>query len=651
MKKWNQRVSDILNTFGLTTKVKENTMTNEDWSKFNTEYQQKYGISFSDDREANEDAEPETPLLSAEQQQEIASVLNVSTDKAPKTAPEATTALTAQVKEQQAVITQLSDTPESEKPTTQQPTMKKLLGQGHTPTHLFGIEDTKFARSNWWCDLTASRKEITESELDENQVRSFKSAFREQAQSLASRFEELNDNNLIGALDYKAMAAGNSVIDYSQLDGTAGEYITRRNDAVIAYLRTLPTVGHLFPVISNVQNKELAPTVHFGELSQGYRKGRIFKGSTAFAAEIYKVEDCMFKYEFADLIKLEKKYIGYLNTEGSSIIKWTFIEWLMISFIEILHSEEQRRRIIGVRVPQQSVVANPAVFAADGILRAIERAEEEFKVLPFEEFGVYTSATMVDTFEAFWDEISQVIPSMTGMKFYANLKHRNWYVKGFREKYGKDNDFTGVKEGLQDLSPEQIQWVPNMERNDYKFWITMHGNVNNLQHLPSDMMNFKFTQEFESVLVNSRWKGGAVVLTPGVKYKDKAELEASGRENQYIFTNYPASELAADAATINGKLNTLFVTAANTAAKKITNIENASIDRVYKIVCGSTTNATGIDKSGKFAKIASAWTPTKVGAWIKVYAELEDYSVELDGETCTATRPTGNFLELERFNG
>ena len=40
---------------------------------------------------------------------------------------------------------------------------------------------------------------------------------------------------------------------------------------------------------------------------------------------------------------------------------------------------------------------------------------------------------------------------------------------------------------------------------------------------------------------------------------------------------------------------------------------------IYHIECGSTTNATTIAKSGKFAGISKAWQPTAVGQWIDLY--------------------------------
>ena len=141
---------------------------------------------------------------------------------------------------------------------------------------------------------------------------------------------------------------------------------------------------------------------------------------------------------------------------------------------------------------------------------------------------------------------------------------------------------------------------------------------------------------------------GSVVQKAGVQYKTVDELTASGRKNQWLFTNFPVTELAPDATTVDGSLNTEYKTGANTAAAALTDITKASEEVVYKIVCGSMTNATKITKAGKFAKITADFIPAAVGDYIKVYAELEDYDVTVEGSTYKATRPTGNFLELER---
>lgn len=108
------------------------------------------------------------------------------------------------------------------------------------------------------------------------------------------------------------------------------------------------------------------------------------------------------------------------------------------------------------------------------------------------------------------------------------------------------------------------------------------------------------------------------------------------------------TEIAVDATEVDGNQNTQFITGKNTKATAITAINDAPADRVIKIICGDTTNATTIAKSGKFSKISAAWLPTAVGDYIKLYAELQVVTKTIGGKQIKVTEPTGNWLELER---
>lgn len=657
LKKWQKRLKPLIERLGFKDKVKQGKLSADEQKQLYAEYEKEYGVSFTADREANEDAEPEpapVPELSADDQQQLAAMFG---DEAPKTVP----AMTQKIVEQQQTIQTLEQQSEPATPVatvvlggnqgSPSPSVNVLamtLGHvAHTPSYLFGIEDPMMSRGNWYVDLTINKTPVV-SKLTPPQKESFMEAFNSFSQQLVVRSAELSEKNMVGLLNYQKLISGESSIDYSDLFGKAGEYIVRRTDIILAYMRSLPSVSHIFPMRSNVQNKEIAPGANFGELSQGYREGKIFKGNVRFTAEIYHVVDVMFKFLFRDLIKLEKQYIGYLNKEGSDVIKWTFIEWIMVHFGEILKNEQNRRRVVGVRTPQQYVVANPAMLAADGIYQAVDIIEEELKVYPNPDFPLYTESTIVTYFESFWDFHTMILDSLVGFKLYANAKHKAWYTRGFRERYGRDTDFSGVTPDTISDVDANIIWVPNLPANNYKLILTTPGNLENLEDKPNEMFAFYFERDWESIGVMSRWKEGAGAQQAGIQYKTLAELKASGYINQWIFTNYPVSKLEADVTTINAQLNSYFETGVNTAATVITDIENLPAERVCKIICGDITNPSQINQTGKFAKISANWVPTAVGDYIWLYNELEDYQEMIDGENVTMTRVTGNFLELRR---
>ena len=666
-KRVKERIVAIFAVMGFTTKEQRDAMNNEDWNKFLAEYKAKYGIDFQEDLETPEEGTEgnasEDANLSVETQNQILAALqdvaSATGEQAPQEAPttiaSATASFVAAMNAATQTINTLASQPEPDRPLTVVPgaTMNAqtfAIVCGHTPhteTHLFGIENDYFKRGNWWNELVALGK--GKEDYRDDDVTSFRAAFNNYAKDFKKRCIELASSNQIGLLDYNKMIKGESYLDYSNMNAKLGEYIVRRMDTIIAYLRTLKSVAGIFPVVSNVQNKMTAPTAFFDELSQSYISGRHFKGAVNFDGEIYHVDDMMFKFFFDDPKQLEKQYIGYMNREGSNPMKWTLFEWCIVHFGTLLFNEQQRRRVVGVKVPRQGEFPQPAMLGADGALRAIQRAEEQFKVLPFkEELGIYDRTTIVDYVEEFYELVMGILPNMEGFRVYANEKHKPWYVKAFRAKYGKDTDFSGVKDNIADLSPESIIWVPNMSMNDYKMWITKPGNVENYEDKPNEMYALYFQQDLEQLILASWWKEGSGVLAPGVQFVSLVDLEASERRMQWLFTNYPVVDLEADTSVVDGSLGYEIETKANTAATAITDIANASTERVYKIICGDLTNKTTIAKTGKFAKISNAWTPTAVGDYIKVYAELEEQTKTVGGVQKKVVVPTGNFLELER---
>ena len=666
-----KRITAIFAALGLTTRESRAKMTETDWSNFNASYLEKYGISFEDDlakpeeEATTEGAQPET-TISPELQTQVLAALNEAAEatgdpareQSPTTIGDATNELTNALNTLASGFRQLTQNPEPDKPleVVRADTTRRLSPEiqaivlGNAPStskHLFGINHPHFARGNWWNELTVTGAERQSRYRNEDKL-SFRAAYNQYVDDFVEHFNERTETRQIGLLDYNAIIRGESYVDYSRMNTKLGEYIVRRMDAIIAYLRTLEGVGGIFPVVSNVQNKMTAPTAFFEELSQSYKAGRIFKGAVNFDGEMYHVDDIMFKFIFDDPKQLEKEYIGYLNREGSNPMKWTLFEWCIVHFGTLLFNEQQTRRVVGVAVPRQGDFPQPANFAADGILRAIQRTEEELKVLPFFDFKHYDRSTILTYFETFYEEVQSLLPNMNGLRLYANKKHQTWYLKAYRAKYALDNDFTGTKQNLLDLSPENIIWVPNMSMVDFKIWITAHGNVENYEDKPNEMYALYYQQDIEQLMMISWWKEGSGVLAPGVQFRTLADLKASGRQMQWLFTNYPVVVLDPDATTIDGSLGYEIQTVANTAATAIIDIENASVNRVYKIICGDPTNATQIAKAGNFSEIESAWVPTAEGDYIKVYAELQTTTITIGGKPKVTVVPTGKFLELER---
>lgn len=650
----------VLQTLGLTDKAKNNEMTDEDWVSFGTAFEKEFGVTVQAASEESKDTSSTTAPLTDDLKNKIQGSVTKAFEDAGIEAPTidmsslgtAFNGILGAMQSMAKNIETLGAKAEQSQPVAvigasmDASIYARVLGHApHSTTHLFGVEEDYFKRGNWWNDIVATGK--GKEQYRDDDATEFRAAFNNFAKDFATRCAELAKSNQVGLLDYNKMVKGESYIDYTQMTSKLGEFTVRRFDLIIAYFRSLPSVGDIFPVVPGIQNEKTAPTALFGELSQSFLSGHNYKGDIQFDGEKYHVDDCMMKFAFLSPKELEKTFIGWQNREGSNPMKWHFFEWCIVYFGKTLFNEQQRRRVVGVCTPRQGEYPQPAMLAADGVLRAIQRVEEENKVLPFKDLKIYDETTILDYIRSFWAKVSDILPNMEGMKVYANQKHQLWYVDAYNEKYGKNTDFSGVKNDIRYYSPQDIVWVPNMDKNDYKMWITVPGNVENYELEPLEMFKFYFQQDLEILIIASWWKEGSGILAPGIPFATEKDLEDSERIHQFLFTNYPVTELAPDATKLDGKLNREYLTGKNTGDTEITDIEKPSIEKVYKIICGDMTNPSTIKKAGKF-KIESNFVPKAVGDYLKVYAETEEKTKVVNKKTIKYVAPTGNFLELER---
>ncbi len=487
-----------------------------------------------------------------------------------------------------------------------------------TATHLFGIEHEMFSLDKVWNKITAKGSRLTESYNAKKVMKALEDAVCDYGQNVAIRMSQLHS---MGMLNVVALTTEGS-IDYSGLsDAKLGDqYVVRRMDALIAQIMMLPNLTDIFPMRSNIQDKELLTNAFFGEFSQSFQAGEISKGSMELYPEAAQVHDVMFKYLFESFKWIEKTYLGYLNTSGSDPVKWNLIEWMILQIAKALKKEQNTRLILGHRIePVQGKNAS-YLFAANGLVHTLFNYVSENKLLPFNDavYNNYTKANIGDAMEAFVEDVANVYPlEVKDLCLHINAKHKAWYKAWYRAKYGRDLDFTGPQLTLEEHEVP-IKFIPNMG-NLKLMLLAQPGNFQTLEDKPGEMFKVTFEQHLEGVWSWGNWKEGISATFVGKPFKNRAALVANNFANQVVFMNYPVTVIAADATTVDGRNGFLFRTGENTQATAITDITNAKAGVVYRIECGSKTNATTIAKAGKFADLTEAWEPQSVGDWIKVY--------------------------------
>lgn len=639
----------ILERLGLKQKFEDKSLTQEEFNTLVAEYQKEYQTTIEQDLQAEQAVLEQTKL-----QETLNTIHGVIASVAPEVVESEENAggenhgatmegVIASINNLGQELKKMAKSPAedvAEQTVTVSPV--SINGFGNTPEYLFGIEHPMFDMKKRWNQIAAAPRNYPSMVAADEEVdgRAFNQELRAYGRSLQQRMSYLVENKLIG--DLKALATGEFSNNYSGLASAnlGDQFIIRRQDALIARILAKRDLTQYFPVVYGIQDRAVLINAFFGEVSQGYQPGEVYKGGMEIEPNVGYVDDAMIKIKWGPMKEIERMYIGYLNREGSDPIKWTMIEFQLLNSLLTAQIEQNKRRMRGIYVKPETGVAGSYLNAGTGIMYTLLRYVHENKLKTFDDvsYNSYTNATFLAAVQAFVSAIKSKITEdmdIDNHVLYLNKNHQDWWIKNIRSTYHVDTDFTGTSQWLNRVPDTDVNiiWLPYMGQSTLMF-MAEPGNIQFLEYVPGEMLSVKMEQQMEMVRAWSTWKEGCGAPFTGRVFATKALMDANDYKFQQIFLNKPAKLLAAGATTIDGTAGRWFITAANESATALTGITNAKAGVAYCIECGSTTNKTTIAKSGNFTGITAAYTPTAVGDYIMVILNSD-----------------GKFSELERCVG
>ena len=643
-----EKLTAVLELLHLKQKFEEESLTKNEFNSIVAEYQKKYQTTLNDDLSAEQESQK-----GAEQEAEMQTMLNTIQAVIAKINPAAETPEETEQPKQDATIASILESLNgiredfkalAAKPATDVPQQTvnasplSINGFGNTSQYLFGIEHPMFSMKDRWNQIAANpRAAAAMPEVDEqvDGVAFYKAAC-DYAKSLKARYQYLQQNKM---LDAPALAVGKYATNYEGVDkaGVGDQFVVLRQDAIIARVLQLRDVTQFFPVAYGYQDRGLVFNAFFDEVSQAYQPGEVFKGGMKIENHMGYVDDAMIKMEWGPMKELERKYIGYLNKEGSDPIKWTMIEYQLLNTLTTAQVEQNKRRIRGIYVKPEQGVAGSSRNAGTGVIYTLLRYVHQYDIKPHtdETYRSYTPATFLSAVQEFIADVQASISEDMDLDqhfVYLNKNHQAWWIKNVRAAYGKDHDFTGPMGALNVVPDSTIRiiWLPYLGQLPFMM-LHQPGNIQFLEFVPGEMLSMKMQEQMEQVRAWSTWKEGCSASFTGRRFNTKAEMDANNYEWQQIFINLFAATITDK---VDGNNGFWQITGATTTQETYTDIANAKVGVAYCIEAGDATKLPKIAKSGKFANISAAFTATAVGDYIMVILGND-----------------GNFRELERCVG
>ena len=654
-----EKLMTVLETLGFKQKFEDKTLSQEEFNQIVNSYKEKFKTTLQDDMASEQAAQAQANLQ--QQLNTIQAALDQSKKKCKGqnddeedddnkgkdgdngTCQENATmqSILASIQGIDTKIAELAAKPAVDTPiATVAGKPISINGFGNTAEYLFGVEHELFSMKKRWNQIAANPGMYAAMTApdEESEGRAFRQAARSYAHSLASRYAYLQQNHM---LDIKLLESGEYSTNFANLDnaGLGDQFVIRRQDALIARVLKKRLLTDFFPVRYGIQDRDILFNAFFDEVSQAYQAGEVYKGGMKLENEMGYVDDAMVKLKFGPMKELERIYIGYLNREGSDPIKWSMIEYCLLNQLEQMQVEQNKRRMRGIYVKPEAGVAGSYLNAGTGVLYTLLRYVHDYSIKPHDDadhsYRAYTNATMLAAIQAFVSDVLSTLSEdedLDGRVLYLNGAHKTWYLQNVREKYGKDIDFSGPNSYANVLPDTELRiiWLPYLGQLPFMM-IQQPGNIQFIENIPGEMMNVKMEEQMEMVRAWAVWKEGTGAAFTGRKFNSKEDMDKNAYEWQQIFTNIWAGSIAANATTADAAKGFWLITGKNTQATALTDITGAKEGVAYCIEIGSIGNATTIAKSGKFANITKAFSPSKVGDYIMVIL-----------------RKDGNFAELER---
>ncbi|HLP03840.1 MAG TPA: hypothetical protein VK152_00285 [Paludibacter sp.] len=425
-----------------------------------------------------------------------------------------------------------------------------------------------------------------------------------------------------------------SSTDFAQLQADLGDFYRQGQDKAIASMvAALKSVSDIFPTEYGIIDREVITNLFMGEFSQSDNSGsdfsKVVKGKYEIQPEEVRMYDVMLAHEFKDLKKLEKSWIAKIVGDGSSSIKMSFIQYLLLETAKVLVNEKNRRAVQGRRKEPTVDVPGLAMEASNGVYAYIDEKILNNQIKTFE-LGEVTAANIGEKVKLGTSMIPQELIDTGMIALYMPTNMITEYHEYNETHYGLNQDYKPDMMVVKQYPQVKIIPVPNPGSHRRLIW-TFEGNLKTLENVAGEMLNFRVIVKEWSVSVISQWKEGFGAPLVGKKWARKQDMDYL---HQFVFcsdkdlSSSTFMNMEQDTTTPSALFHSSLVSVPNTALKTITDIKDVAVGQTVKLKCGSDAYGIKIANTGNFSLLASAWEPG-IGDVITMVKRADGKFIEL----------------------
>lgn len=216
---------------------------------------------------------------------------------------------------------------------------------------------------------------------------------------------------------------------------------------------------------------------------------------------------------------LQATWLGFLASPDLDRKQWPFVRWLMeVHLLPKIQQDIELSAIWGGSyvAPTAGTASTPAA-SMDGLKKILEAHITAGTITPIVTGAIATAPKdFVAQCNDFVDAITtqyQAIPMEVCMSYALARK----YIRGSRELYGKDTDFTGTNRLAIDGTPHVIVGLPSMGASS-RIWMTPKENKVLLLKNPQNMQTFAIENVDRKLKLYSDWYMGVGVHIPQIVF-------------------------------------------------------------------------------------------------------------------------------------